>query len=201
MTPYEILNVARDATPEAIRAAYLLAAKHAHPDAPGGSAEQFSAVKEAYEVLSDPDLRRRFDETGVVIDIKALAAEAAREALTQALNASLEHRYLDLVAYARSQIDTDIRKAEAAGRRAETDLVRDLALLDRCSGDVLITLIRSRIEMIRNQQKSAALSLEILKAAKALIADYVCAPPPTSSQERGGAARLQQRVYWTTTSS
>lgn len=69
-TYYEVLGLARAATPEDIRAAYRRLALQTHPDkhpddpeAPG----RFQRVSEAYQVLSDPSRRAAYDcgETGV----------------------------------------------------------------------------------------------------------------------------------------
>jgi DnaJ family protein C protein 3 len=57
---YKVLGIARDADARTIKKAYRLAAKKAHPDK-GGSEAKMAAVNEAYEVLSDPQLRARFD--------------------------------------------------------------------------------------------------------------------------------------------
>ena len=60
---YAILGVARDADYNTIRAAYRNAAKTAHPDL-GGSAEEFEALKEAFDCLSDEVRRANYDRTG-----------------------------------------------------------------------------------------------------------------------------------------
>jgi len=57
---YKVLNVARDADERTIKKAYRKATLKAHPDK-GGSEAKMAAVNEAYEVLSDPQLRARFD--------------------------------------------------------------------------------------------------------------------------------------------
>jgi len=57
---YKVLGVARDADKQAIKKAYRKAAMTAHPDK-GGSEAKMAAVNEAYEVLSNPELRERFD--------------------------------------------------------------------------------------------------------------------------------------------
>jgi curved DNA-binding protein len=60
---YKILDVSYDASPEAIHEAYRKAVKKYHPDVAGtGSHERFLEVREAYEVLSDPEQRRRYDQ-------------------------------------------------------------------------------------------------------------------------------------------
>lgn len=60
---YDILDVSRDASQEELKRAYRRKARECHPDA-GGSEEDFKAVTHAYEVLSDPAKRRRYDRYG-----------------------------------------------------------------------------------------------------------------------------------------
>lgn len=62
--PYEILGVAKTATPDEIQKAYRRLAKKLHPDLNPGdktSEERFKEVSGAHGLLSDPEKRRRFD--------------------------------------------------------------------------------------------------------------------------------------------
>jgi DnaJ-class molecular chaperone len=62
--PYQILGVQRDDSEKAIQAAYRKLAKRYHPDLNPGkpeAAERFKAIASAYELLSDPVKRGRFD--------------------------------------------------------------------------------------------------------------------------------------------
>lgn len=65
MNYYEELGLARDASADDIKAAYKRLAHETHPDR-GGDAERFKRVRIAYEVLSDPTRRQRYDEDGFV---------------------------------------------------------------------------------------------------------------------------------------
>ncbi len=60
---YEILGVARNASEDEIKRAYRKRARTAHPDV-GGEEEEFKAITHAYEVLSDPQRRAKFDRFG-----------------------------------------------------------------------------------------------------------------------------------------
>jgi curved DNA-binding protein len=63
---YQALGVPRTATQEEIQRAYRRLARTYHPDVNSdpGAEDRFKEVSEAYDVLSDPDTRRRYDAFG-----------------------------------------------------------------------------------------------------------------------------------------
>ena len=63
---YEILGVSRNATQEQIQRAYRKLARAHHPDVnkDPGAEDRFKDVSEAYNVLHDPETRRRYDAFG-----------------------------------------------------------------------------------------------------------------------------------------
>ncbi|MFQ6059249.1 MAG: DnaJ C-terminal domain-containing protein [Anaerolineae bacterium] len=64
---YKILGVDRKATQKEIKQAYRRLARKHHPDINPGdpsAQERFKEINEAYEVLSDPEKRRKYDQLG-----------------------------------------------------------------------------------------------------------------------------------------
>lgn len=59
---YSILGIDCDSDQDEIKAAFRRLAKSEHPDA-GGDPNRFRDIKAAYDILSDPEKRRRYDES------------------------------------------------------------------------------------------------------------------------------------------
>jgi molecular chaperone DnaJ len=65
---YEVLGVPRTATTDEVKSSYRRLARQYHPDVtkenPKVAEERFKELSEAYEVLIDPEKRRRYDQLG-----------------------------------------------------------------------------------------------------------------------------------------
>ncbi len=99
--PYHVLGVRRDATQEEIRAAYRKLAKELHPDLNPGdreAGEKFKAVSSAYDLLSDPEKRARFDRG----EIDAMGAERPRARYYRDFQSadSQQHQYSSTAGFA-----------------------------------------------------------------------------------------------------
>ncbi len=65
MDPYKILGVDRAAESKDVKKAYFELAKRHHPDK-GGNEEEFKKIQKAYDLLSDPQKRGFYDQTGQI---------------------------------------------------------------------------------------------------------------------------------------
>lgn len=79
---YKTLGLSSAATREEIRRAYRILARRYHPDVnPGkGTEDKFRQISEAYEVLSDPERRKQFDDERDLRDTFTSAFDKAHQA-------------------------------------------------------------------------------------------------------------------------
>lgn len=61
---YKILGVDKNASPDDIKKAFKKLAMQHHPDRQGGDEAKFKEINEAYQVLNDPEKRKRYDQFG-----------------------------------------------------------------------------------------------------------------------------------------
>ena len=81
---YDVLGVSRNASQEEIQQAYRRLARQHHPDVNKDpeAEERFKDISEAYDVLSDPETRRRYDAFGP--DFRSYADDVDPEAWARA---------------------------------------------------------------------------------------------------------------------
>jgi DnaJ-class molecular chaperone len=91
---YQILGVSKSAAEKDIKSAYRKLARKWHPDANPDNAkdaeEKFKEIAEAYEVLGDPEKRRKYDALGSDWSQAAQQAESQRRYRTQQGSPSAE---------------------------------------------------------------------------------------------------------------
>src|SRR5438067_10395060 len=83
---YQTLGVARSASEKEIKSAYRKLARQYHPDVNKDSkaTERFKLINEAYEVLSDPKKRSKYDQLGADWERIEREQEFARQYQSQA---------------------------------------------------------------------------------------------------------------------
>jgi len=116
---YKTLGVNRNASSKGIQNAFRRLVKKHHPDR-GGDPEKFREVQEAYDVLSDPERRSRYDATGdtskKVDNREALLALAVSRAyallLDKVLSTKRDLTTIDVVGEMKSLLDAKIRETE-----------------------------------------------------------------------------------------
>jgi DnaJ-class molecular chaperone len=90
---YKILEISKSASAEEIKKAYRTLANKLHPDK-GGDEESFKNVANAYEVLSSPEKKRKYDlsrESG--FDLRDIFAGKYTSTRNYMLRVSLEQAY------------------------------------------------------------------------------------------------------------
>lgn len=147
--PYKTLHVNRSASPDEIQSAYRKLAKRWHPDRNAGDAKaeaRFKEIQAAWDLLSDPDRKARFDATGDTSEDRS--DREVQAVLTATLNAVLQAHLgqtnwtkpsvarSDLVAEMRKHIKTGRDNCSAEVRRLErvvvdlTDAAERFVVLD-----------------------------------------------------------------------
>lgn len=113
--PYKTLKVNRSASLDEIQAAYRVLAKKHHPDRNIGNpkaAERFKEIQAAWELLSDPERRARFDATGDTEEPKDTVENAILPVLAQLLR--------ETVAAVDANWPADVNRVDLVGEMARS---------------------------------------------------------------------------------
>lgn len=169
MNPYKVLKVPKTAGAKEVRESFRLLSKKLHPDA-GGTDEAFIELRTAYTVLSDPEKRKKYDETGL-IDVGAVKTDLSCMAglMIELFNAVL-----------------------SSGEALKEDV--DLIKLMKASGVLATKEIKEKIENIQCNLKSLRRLRERISTADNKHNLFLC----QLDEKIAKAARLEVKL--TTTS-
>lgn len=186
---YKTLGVPLDATAADVHRAYRKAAKHAHPDIPGGSPDRFALVKTAFDTLSDAARRRHYDETGEIeekpVDNKHAGALQCLAAALEAAIASCEANGEDpetvnIPTRIKSWINSQITDTRHQITKAQTGLAKNQSIAKRFSAGVMLQIMEARIATIRDRIAHMQRNIETGKDALELLVglEYRADTPP-----------------------
>ena len=128
--PYAILGITTAATPTMVKSAYRQRVQVAHPDR-GGDPDQFMLIVRAFGLLSDPDARRLYDETGCIDedgarnyrrDVASILVDMFDAAVETAVATGLDLTKLDFVAQMTAAVTTGLGDARVKLARADRQI-------------------------------------------------------------------------------
>ena len=168
---YDSLGVPRDASPDAIRAAYRKKAQAHHPDK-GGDVSQFQAIQTAYDVLSDDDRRARYDTTGDTEQGPSIEGQA-RMYVATLLNAVMQGqadvRTTDILAVMRNQLAIDRSRVEAEKVRLGGFVSRRQEAMKRVTQGVLSDMLDAEIKRLEGMVAQCNAQHGVFDAAEKLL--------------------------------
>lgn len=125
MNLYKILGASKESTDEELKKLYRDKSKQFHPDV-GGDAEMFKQIALAYQILSDPEKRKRYDsgesadsigKAGVSIEVHILRQLV--ELFTNVVLAT-DPKYTNIVDHMRNHLNNNIAQVGQAIRNEQT---------------------------------------------------------------------------------
>lgn len=168
MDPYQELGVPRDASSEDVKRAYRSKRSGAHPDKKkGGSSEKFHAIQKSYDILSDPDRRKRYDQTG---DANAPTADPREVAMGEIASIFLgildatDADHTNIVSLVKQHIQNAIREHNAKITQIKTSIgkrERALKCVSRKTPGNNFLEIVLRNDIISREQAVAQLKAKI----------------------------------------
>jgi curved DNA-binding protein CbpA len=204
MTLYEILGLTPEATDAEIKAAHRRAVKTHHPDA-GGNPRRFQQAQRAYDILSDPERRARYDATGTEEDpIAVTEAQRAQSAISaqivQFINSADDLNSTDIVAAIRTafmrQRTTHEEACNVIDRRLKrVDILRNRLQRKDDSEGALPALLGERERDLKNAKSKEESQIGVLDQALTMLKDYSYRldPSPTEEAQIWRALRTQSK--------
>lgn len=186
MNPYEVLRVPTDAALHQIKTAYRQRAKQTHPDT-GADGAEFASVAKAYAVLSDPEMRKRYDETGSTEDGPApltvhqrmiqIIAGMFGEALEVEAQNGTSLKHFDLITAMRQNIERNLALVTKNRDRFRKGTADRQFLLKRITrkddgANLFADMIRDQLKQFEPLLKQAELDVLAMQMAADEIRHY-----------------------------
>jgi len=185
MNPYEVLGILPSVSEEEIKVTYRTLAKRFHPDRCPGDEEakkKYAEVDQAYQILSDPEKRKKYDETGEFKETRNTETEELVQVLMPILLSKIqEHgrrgtnlREIDLIAEIQQKVDEDKGNfnVHIAGLKRGIEHMKQAVCRFAVDGDrenVLESIVRKEIS--NNEQAIANIEAQVARLVRVL--DYL----------------------------
>ncbi|MGV3491434.1 MAG: DnaJ domain-containing protein [Devosia sp.] len=183
--PYDVLGVDRLAAAGDIKLAYKRKVQVAHPDR-GGDPDVFILVVRAFGLLSDPDARRLFDETGIVDDeavtgyrreVAAILADMFDAAVGTAIATGLKLESVDFIKQMSGAVTTGLKDARQTLARTDGEIgaLQGLrARIKRTDADrnVFVERLDAQVKAKTEEHRTIKRRVAMLETALAELGNY-----------------------------
>lgn len=175
--PYKTLRVKETATTEQIKKAYYLQSKTYHPDvnSDAGAEKRFKEISEAYAILSDPEKRKEFDETGTIAKKQNEMGELLNYFNSRILNYIIGNLGLDdlqkydIVETVKDVIRIDIGDAQRELKEITKNKTKLSAFISRINhsseSDFIINGFESILQQVEFSEKNKLKNIEFYELA------------------------------------
>lgn len=181
--PYETLGVPKDADAQSIKRIYRRKAKEHHPDH-GGDVNKITELTLAYDILSNPDKRKRYDETGKTEpDNRQMLIYA--EFCKMCEDILLKNEGMPV----KRNVESFKQRIESQYSQAKGDITRKRKVLEAAKAritkapevDPLGGVIAQRLDDLARQDEEADKAIDIARQALALFDQYEITEPEVNT--------------------
>ena len=181
---YEILGVSRNATDDEIKKAYRKKSFMYHPDQnpnDPNSEEMFKRIKSAYEVLSDPERRAVYDETGATekVDFQGKMASYIVNIILPDLVGQMEGAFesVDMIQHVKNMLQADLNRnheEKETGNRVVAKLNKFVERTKIKEGrkDFFINIVRNQIDQAKQDILRIDTEIEFLNNFLGIMDNY-----------------------------
>lgn len=191
---YETLGVPNNASLQQIKVAWRKLSAKAHPDRKGGSHKEQQQLNDAYNVLSDPDRRAHYDQTGSSEPRESperILENLFMQFVTEVIEALMNEPGANPVRLMHLKIDAaeeGLRKTIDELKAREKQLERQIRRVRRKKEGALnlfVQVLEHQRAGCADKLKSLPILLEQVRALRPMVKDYEFVPDPPI-QEVGG---------------
>ena len=174
--PYEVLGVSKNATDAEIKKAYRTLSKSNHPDKMGDASAQ-ARINAAWDILSDPERKKRYDETGQTSMTEFLSRVMAllNNAMNQIIEQVPDVETHDIIGSCKSLIRSMRDQANNSIKNSNNSLMKSEKVLSRTKtkkDQIIILFLQTRVNLIKTEIKQAEEQVEFFSKVLVLLEDY-----------------------------